>query len=142
MAGKRKGRPTSFTQAKADDICEQIADGKTLRELNVPMTTVVRWLEAHPEFRAQYARAREVQADALAEEIVAVARKAKAEDAQAVRVRVDALKWAAGKLRPKVYGDKIEQEHTGKVAIDLSSLPLETLKAMLADDPDDEDSEV
>ena len=29
------------------------------------------------------------------------------------RLKIDVLKWRAGKLRPKVYGDKIQQEHTG-----------------------------
>lgn len=29
------------------------------------------------------------------------------------RLRVDALKWTAGKLKPKLYGDKTVQEHQG-----------------------------
>jgi terminase small subunit-like protein len=37
------------------------------------MATVFRWLARHAEFRDQYARAREVQADYLAEEILEIA---------------------------------------------------------------------
>ncbi len=33
------------------------------------------------------------------------------------RLQVDARKWYAGKLRPKVYGDKIQQEHSGEVTV-------------------------
>lgn len=29
------------------------------------------------------------------------------------RLRVDTRKWAAAKLKPRVYGDKVTQEHTG-----------------------------
>lgn len=31
------------------------------------------------------------------------------------RLQVDARKWMAGKLRPKVYGDKLNLEHEGEV---------------------------
>lgn len=55
---KKPGRPTTFTQAIADAICEQIADGKSLRALcshpDMPSTaTVMRWIadESHAGFR-------------------------------------------------------------------------------------------
>ena len=41
---------------------------------------------------------------ALALDATAVARN---------RLRVDARKWVASKLKPKKYGDKMTQEHTG-----------------------------
>ena len=31
------------------------------------------------------------------------------------RLQVDARKWMAGKLRPKVYGEKLNLEHEGKI---------------------------
>ena len=33
------------------------------------------------------------------------------------RTRIDAKKWLAGKRSPKKYGDKIDVEHSGEVAI-------------------------
>jgi hypothetical protein len=41
------------------------------------------------------------------------------------RIRIDARKWYAGKLRPKVYGDRIQQEHSGTLTIEdaLRQLP-------------------
>lgn len=85
-------------------------------------STVRRWLakasspdapDIYVEFRAQYARAREDQADALADEILDEARSANAKNAHAKRLLVDALKWRAAKLRPKVYGDRVELGHSG-----------------------------
>lgn len=93
------------------------------------MTTVLRWLadEEKPEFRLQYAYAREAQADLLAEEILEIADDGSNdtyEDADGnqrtdqdviarSRLRVDARKWLASKMAPKRYGDKIEATHTG-----------------------------
>lgn len=117
-----------FSQDVADAICEQIADGKSLRAIcaveGMPdKATVFRWLsnEQHVAFRDQYARAREAQADVLFDEILEIAddgtndtiytedgERTNQEVIARSRLRVDARKWMAGKLRPKVYGDKIE----------------------------------
>lgn len=134
MAG---GRPSDYTQAIADEICERLSDGDSLREIcredRMPKkATVFRWLGKYEEFRDQYARAREEQAESMADEIVSIADeectmvkhgdgKEDKEvevvfDSTAVarnRLRIDARKWVAAKLKPKKYGDKVTQEHTG-----------------------------
>jgi methionine synthase II (cobalamin-independent) len=102
-------RPSDFTQEMADHICERLAEGESLRSICVDemfpgKSTVFRWLASNKDFRDQYARARETQADAIADEILNIADDA--EDAAKARVQIDARKWLAGKLRPKVYGDK------------------------------------
>jgi hypothetical protein len=132
------GRPSSFTQEIADKICEGIAEGKSLRSLcdaeDMPnKATVFRWLadEERKPFRDQYARARETQADALFDEILQIADdgandsykddegrvKVDQDVIARSRLRVDARKWMAGKLRPKVYGDKIQTEHSGEMTV-------------------------
>ena len=115
-------RPSDFTQEKADIICERLAQGESLRSICSAVdypnkSTVFRWLAAYPDFRDQYAHARESQADAIADEILNIADEA--DDAAKARVQIDARKWLAGKLRPKVYGDKITQEHTGANGVPL-----------------------
>jgi hypothetical protein len=75
------------------------------------MSTVMLWLREDREFSQQYARAREAQADYFADEIVEIADAAMRKDArgvQAARLAVDARKWAASKLLPKKYGDRID----------------------------------
>jgi len=114
------GRTSEYTQETADSICEQIADGRSLRSIcaDVGMpdkATVFRWLAAHETIRDQYARARESQADSLFDDILEIADTA--EDAQLARLRVDARKWMAGKLKPKVYGDKIGLDHSGSITV-------------------------
>ncbi|WP_179283255.1 terminase small subunit-like protein [Bordetella genomosp. 9] len=124
------GRPSSYTDETAALICARLAEGESLRTIckaeDLPsMTTVMRWLADNAVFREQYARAREAQADKLAEEILSIADDGlndtyvddegnKRTDHDVVarsRLRVDARKWLASKMAPKKYGDKIE--HVG-----------------------------
>jgi hypothetical protein len=104
------GRQSEYTEDRATDICTWIAQGKSLRaycqQENTPdIATVYRWLAAHESFRDQYARAREDQADSLADEITFIADTE--DDANKARVRIDARTWVASKLKPKKYGDKL-----------------------------------
>lgn len=115
---KKRGRPPEKrNQAMADEVCRRLIAGESLRQMEkgglITAHRVIRWLADDPNFRQQYARARESQADTLADEMLDVARAATPEDAQAKRLLVDVLKWRAGKLRPKVYGDKIDLTHAG-----------------------------
>ncbi len=64
-------------------------------------------------FCEKYARAREAQAHREAEEIRQIADAATPENVHVARLRMDARKWRAGKLAPKVYGDKLEVSGTG-----------------------------
>lgn len=133
-AKKPPGRPSAYTESVAAKLCAYIADGFSLRkaceQIGMPSTaTVMRWLadESRPEFREQYAGAREAQADLLAEQILVIADDTSADtfkdedgfectDHEVIarsRLRVDARKWLASKMAPKRYGDKIEATHTG-----------------------------
>jgi hypothetical protein len=119
------GRPSGYSQEVADLILDRLADGESLRAIcldeGMPdRASVRRWIIADESFRSQYARARGEQGDAYADEIVAIADD-KDEDANSRRVRIDARKWAAGKLRPDVYGEKVTQEHKGEFRVILSS---------------------
>lgn len=120
-----------FSQEIADKICNQIAtSSKSLRticsEPGMPSTTaVLKWLaegdkiDGREEFKAfvvQYARAREEQADFLAEEIIDISNHTEEDHTpftggnvvQRDRLRIDARKWVASKLKPKKYGDKLD----------------------------------
>jgi hypothetical protein len=98
-----------------EQICELIADGKSLRSIcaegKMEKKTIMRWLRDDHEFQAAYAQARQHSADAMAEQLQDLAQEALAspERAQAVRVAADILKWTASKLKPKSYGERIEQ---------------------------------
>ena len=85
-----------------------------LKATGIPMGTWYEWLWRHEECSEMYARARESRGELLAEGIVAHAMTADRDNANAVRVQVDAMKWAAARLAPKRWGDKAAVEVTGK----------------------------
>lgn len=77
-ASKRaQGRPTDYTLDKADLICEWYSNGKTLtaccRELGISRSTLYNWMAAHDDFFVRLTRARELFADSLADECLAIA---------------------------------------------------------------------
>lgn len=107
-----RGRPSDYTEEEADRICAWIAEGRSLRSYcrleHRGLDTVYRWLREQREFRERYARAHDDRADSLADEIVDIADEAASgsmEEIQAARLRVDARKWVAAKLKPTKWGD-------------------------------------
>jgi hypothetical protein len=120
MAKKRTGRPSSFTQEIAETICAGLAEGRSLRSIcsdeGMPTRpTVTNWLVADPVFFAQYARARDVGIDTIAEHAIDEATSADLtyEDIARARLAFDARRWYVGKLAPKKYGDKVQAEISG-----------------------------
>jgi hypothetical protein len=120
---KKIGRPSIFTQDIADEICKRMANGETLRKIvlddHMPVSSAIyRWLDTNQIFKEQYTQARIKQADCYAEMIIDEAFGS--HDAAIGRLRMDALKWAASKIAPKKYGDKVEVEQTGNTALTVS----------------------
>lgn len=106
-------------------VCREIAGGKSLRKIcdaqDMPSSETVRqWLIDDAGFSVQYARAREEQADYYADEITEIADTEA--DPNKARVRIDARKWAASKLKPKVYGDRLTLDGDVTVKMDDDSL--------------------
>lgn len=133
------GRPSDYTPEIALTICERLVEGESLRSVclheDMPhRSTIFRWLEQHESFRDQYARAREAQADAFADEITHIAdtpqlgviRKISEDGVEVTeedmlghrRLQIDARKWIASKLKPKKYGEKQQVEHSGTVSLE------------------------
>lgn len=135
-------RPTKFTQELADQICDLIAtSSKGLRaicaELKISPSSVYLWLanEDNKAFSDRYARAKEQQADFLAEEIIEISdalfetterteclsgegsytSATTKDNYNRSRLMIDARKWLAAKLAPKKYGDKLDIEYSGNV---------------------------
>jgi hypothetical protein len=132
------GRPTTYNEETANEILERIVQGESLRSIvkdaHMPViSTVFRWMSHNEEFSKQYTRAKEEQAEAFADEIVAIADEEQTVvkshdggttevtfDSVAIarnRLRVDARKWVASKLKPKKYGDKIDHDIKGAMTV-------------------------
>lgn len=111
LAGMAGGRPSSYTQDVADAFCERLEAGRSMRDIcendadMPPWATIWRWHEGNDNFRARYARARERQAHAIADQAIGEATKPGGDPADK-RLAFDARRWFAGKVAPKHFGDK------------------------------------
>jgi hypothetical protein len=71
-------RPTEYTEEIGNTICGRLVDDESLRSIcaepGMPaVATVASWISNHREFRDMYARAREFQADCIADETMDLA---------------------------------------------------------------------
>jgi len=117
-------------------------EGKSLREvcrsLDIPPSNVMFWLKDYPEFAEQYARAREIGWSLIAEELLEISDdgtndwmerldqkgqslgwQINGEAVQRSRIRLDTRKWLLSKMLPKIYGDKVDVEHSGTVSVNI-----------------------
>ena len=159
MVEKKRGpgRPTVFG---IDHPCwqimtEQMSLGKSLssalKSEGMPSYhAVMLMLRKSPEFRTMYEKAIEDRADRLAEEILELADEQMPdglEGAQASawvqqkRMQVDARKWIASKLKPKMYGDRIDVAVTD-TRISVMDALKEAKQRVLKDDSNVVDVEV
>jgi hypothetical protein len=135
--GKKIGRPSSYSDELAARICAELACGKSLRTVCKPegmpgLETIFRWLREKPEFRDQYAHAKNESADALVEEMLDIADDASgdhddegrfvSENVQRSKLRIDTRKWIAAKMKPKKFGDQIDVNHGGQNENPLTAL--------------------
>jgi hypothetical protein len=134
---KSHGRPSRYTQKVADEICRRLADGEGLKEicrtLGMPHESTVRaWaLTNFQSFTVQYERARAIQFERWADEILSIAddsrqdtvvrqlpdgsteRAVNHEHINRSRLRIDSRKWLLSKLLPSRFGDRVSAELTG-----------------------------
>ena len=125
-------RPSKYSKKIADEICQQMASGKSLRDICTDKampnrSTIFLWVANDREgFSDQYAKAFEARMYHHADELLDIAdngvndyMEANEPDNSAYRVngeaiarsrlRVDTRKWLMSKLIPK-YADKQEKE--------------------------------
>ena len=126
-----------YTPELMDRICARLAEGEPLAQIcrdpsiGVAARTVREWALDDPAIGAAIARARDLGADAIAEDALAIidmppAYKVTAEgqsidqgDVQNRKLQFEGRLKLLAKWNPKRYGDKIEHEHKGNVALGL-----------------------
>src|SRR5437764_2325766 len=109
------GRPPELTDEQADELLQRITDGDSLLAIiqsdgDWPSyRTIFRRIESDSDFRDRYDRARAVQAERWADELITLSdslpKDATAEQIGAVKLQVETRKWIIGKRLPKKYGD-------------------------------------
>lgn len=124
-------KKVEYTPELAESICTMLIDGMPLSRIcarnDIPSKhTVLRWLQEYPEFYEAYFKAKQLQAEGLVDEIVDIADNSTNdymewvtksgrkmivpdhENIQRSRLRVDARKWLAQQLFPRVYGERVQ----------------------------------
>lgn len=141
-------RHLMYDEDEFDVICAQIAQGRSLRSVckdeGMPsLITVLRWLrEDRGQSREKMAKARELQAETFADQIVDIADNPeigvvetdkldkngelftevrRSDMIEHRKLRIAARQWMASVTAPKKYGAKQQIEHSGSVGVVLSS---------------------
>jgi hypothetical protein len=110
-----KPRPDLMTDSFIEDLCDWIASGNSLRAYcrknpQYKHSTILLWASQYEDFADQYTRANICRAESKFDKIDDVVddMRSKVIDPQMARVEIDAIKWQAGKMNPKKYGDSID----------------------------------
>lgn len=152
-----QGRPTNYTEAIANEICERLAQGQTLRTIckdeHIPAESTVRWwvITDREGFSAHYTRARDLGLDAIAEELFDIAddgsndwmtvgregaeyQVENKEVTNRSKLRVETRKWYLSKLAPKRYGEKVEHNFGNPLSV-------KTIRDDIPDSPEEPSGE-
>ena len=129
------------TDAISDAILESVMNGKSIKQIcdqtDMPSRpTFYKWLAAEPAFADRYARACEVRADHVFDEIFDIADNSEndwmerhdseganigwQENGDSVRrcaLRIDARKWSLARMQPQKYGEKLDMNLSGGLTV-------------------------
>lgn len=141
MAPKRpRGRPSVYSEEIVEKFLALVAEGLGLRVIcqrdGMPsVATICLWLSKDDAFSERYARAKEVAAILMSEEILEIADNLGSEHKDTIegkfgtipnkewilrsRLRVDARLTLMEKLYPKKYGPKLDQKVSAKISADI-----------------------
>ena len=124
---RKVGRPTKYTPELGEEICNAIASSELglahLVDLNPhwpDRSNIFIWRRRHEEFRDKYTKAKEDQTEVSVEYMQELMNEPhKYQDLETglmkldvpmLRLKMDAIKWQAAKLKPKKYGETKVQE--------------------------------
>lgn len=145
-----------------NDIFQSIENGNSLRKsliaVGISSSTFFIWIEEDEAKSKQYARATELRAEALLDEMfdivdnvsedyvgvdmgdgepseILATKKPNYELIQRSRLRYDARKWLIGKLNPKKYGDKTILSGDEENPISIKQISLKDAISFTDDNP-------
>ena len=116
-------RPSEYNFDLCIEICDEIANGKNITEVLdskdvYPSWSTFRiWKRDNDELQTLYTRSIQDKAEMVVSEIDQTLTDVKngLYDVPTGRLIIDTLKWKAAKYYPKMFGDKIQQEHSGEI---------------------------
>ena len=128
MENNDKKLPTDSELKRFWQVLSRIEKGDSLnvifRGKNPPMSNTLfyRLIGENSDLNVKYARAREIYADKIFDEILTISDHSSEDHTpftganviQRDRLKIDARKWMLSKLAPKTYGDKLDIDHSTK----------------------------
>lgn len=121
-------RTSEINHDVADRILQSVADGKSLNKSAIAEGSdrrrFLEWCEKDSDLADKYVRARRFCSDAGRDKMIDIRDKVESGelDPASARVIIDSLKWEMCKLNPRVYGEKLELEHSGSVELDATKV--------------------
>jgi hypothetical protein len=123
-------RLTDYNFEMCIDICNRIADGENIKNIlasNIEypsFPTWCKWKRENPELLNLYVNSIQDKGESVDAKIDEIWEGCKngLYDASIANVLIQTLKWKASKYYPKMFGDKIQQEHSGEVTTNIISL--------------------
>ncbi len=117
------GRPSEYNFEMCIEICSEVAEGFNIKtvlksKLEYPtFQTWCNWKREHAELFDLYVKTMQDKSESEMEEIDRVYDMLKSGELEpsAANVLIQTKKWTAAKFYPKMYGDKIQQEHSGEI---------------------------
>lgn len=117
------GRPNTYDFKLCEEICEQVANGFSIKtvlgsEDKYPtFQTWCNWKRANKELFDLYVNALQDKAEYYIEEMNQVYSMLKSGEIEAssANVLLQQNKWLTSKFYPKMFGDKVQQEHSGEI---------------------------
>jgi hypothetical protein len=123
------GRPSTYNDEIAYEICERIARGESVRAIgrdkSMPSDRAIqKWLTRHEDFVQQYAHAKKRYADAMFDECVEIADNCPPDNAsvQKARLQIDTRKFTVGRINPQKYGESKHITQDVNVSGDITHL--------------------
>lgn len=131
----KRGRPSKFDHAIAEEICQRLSDGEPLRQIcrdeHMPhWTTVYDWIDSRPELSLRIARSRELGEEAISQECLAIAdtpllgeETEESENGTKIkrgdmlghrRLQIETRLKLLAKWNPRKWGDKVDLNHGGQ----------------------------
>ena len=136
----KRGRPSSYNQTIADDICTRLSNGESIMKIVLDegypsQATIYNWLREQPSFLESYSRARDNAAHTLFDECLVIAddtandllKSGEPNNAAITRakLRIETRMRMAGKLAPKVYSDRVETLAASQVNVTMNTLTVD-----------------
>ena len=114
---RSRGRPEAITPEMKEEILELIASNYFVMEIaekmNISRRTILRHVRKDPEFQREWNVAREASAEFMVERMIMIALGrdpwVEGMPVDERRLVLETIKWIAGKILWRIYGDKQNQ---------------------------------